>query len=91
MMICSASRLPAVLATLLCAAVLMGLLASPASASEVGPIQVSLERTPVALFAGWVDKAYSSLESALRDSQKRVVQFCLVGMLIAMWIIWWRK
>lgn len=67
----------------------------PVRAAEA-PAPVSPSATVVAHVslppaASWMSRLYSSLEAALRDSQKRMVQFCLIGMLLALWVIWWRK
>lgn len=44
------------------------------------------------LFAAkWWEKAYTTLESALKGNQKMMVWFCTIGAAIALWIIWWRK
>lgn len=42
------------------------------------------------VFAGWMDKAYGTMESAL-SNRTRVLQIGMIAMLLALWIIWWRK
>lgn len=42
------------------------------------------------LAESWFSKFYRGLVSSLR-SRKAMFQFALVGMLICLWIIWWRK
>lgn len=42
------------------------------------------------LFASWVDKFFAPFEGAL-NTQKRMIQFATVGLILALWIIWWRK
>lgn len=44
----------------------------------------------MALFAGTVDKYVKKFESSI-NSRARMTQYGLIGMLLALWIIWWRK
>lgn len=80
-----------VLAALLLFLVVANLPALPAAEpAQFAPSFTSTSAVAVPALSWW-EKVYNNLESALRDNQKRMVQFCLVGMLLALWVIWWRK
>jgi hypothetical protein len=57
----------------------------PASPSADGDAAT----TPV-LFAGFIDKIFSPLNGVL-GNRKAMLQVGFVGMLIALYIIWWRR
>lgn len=61
-----------------------------AAATNGSNVDRSAALTHVGLLAGWMDKAYGTIESAL-SSQTRVLQIGMIAMLLALWIIWWRK
>jgi hypothetical protein len=47
-------------------------------------------KSPILLAESWFSKFYRGLVSSL-GSRKAMFQFAMVGMLVALWIIWWRK
>jgi hypothetical protein len=61
-------------------------LAAPAPAGEL--TWQTGHHTPV--LAGWFDSLTTYLEGSL-NNRARIVQFALVAMMLALWIIWWRK
>jgi hypothetical protein len=42
------------------------------------------------LLAGWFNSFTGFLEGSL-NNRARIVQFALIAMMLALWIIWWRK
>jgi hypothetical protein len=94
------SRHGAWLACLWLFLVLMGTCVTPgtlrAAAAPVAP--VSRHASPAAVSAlplaawydGWMTKLWNRIESQL-NNRTGAIQFGLIGMLIALWIIWWRK
>ena len=54
--------------------------AAPAGAGDEVPV----------LFAGFIDKIFSPLNGVL-GNRKAMIQVGFVGMLLALYIIWWRR
>jgi hypothetical protein len=42
------------------------------------------------VFAGWWSKVYHPIESAM-GSQRGMLQVATIGMVLALFIIWWRR
>lgn len=60
--------------------------APPRAAAAEGISRVSAT-IPV---AGWLDKLWNKIENNM-NNERGVIQLGLIGMLIALWIIWWRR
>jgi len=74
---------------------------APATA-HAAPVRVSLPTTSLAPvagrsvppFAAWYDSLWSKIWTRIEqslNSRTGVIQWGLLGMLLALWIIWWRK
>jgi hypothetical protein len=60
----------------------------PPTATESPSDDVGLSTTP--LLANWWDELWFQFWASLR-SRKGMLQFGCVGMILALWIIWWRS
>lgn len=75
--------------------VLLSLPGTSALAAAASPVDNAACSSATPSLAGpvwgaWYDKVLAPFEGAL-NTKKRMVQFATVGMIIALWIIWWRK
>ena len=67
-----------------------------AASHDTGPISsASLAPAPAAaqhhfLIAGWTDSVGGFFDS-MTGNKTRVIQFTMVAMILALWVIWWRK
>lgn len=61
--------------------------AAPVVASTPRPTRVAVASLPVAT---WYDTVWRKIVNQL-NNRTGAIQFGLIGMLIALWIIWWRK
>jgi hypothetical protein len=73
----------------------LALLAPPAASAAVIPQAAPAARTcPVAVaavpVAAWYHTVWYKIERIL-GNRTGAIQFAFVGMLIALWIIWWKK
>jgi hypothetical protein len=70
-----------------CAAAGNARAAAPAASVSCQTSRAVALRLPL---AAWYDKVWNKIESSL-NNRTGAIQFGLIGMLIALWIIWWRK
>ncbi|OAI41728.1 hypothetical protein AYO40_02455 [Planctomycetaceae bacterium SCGC AG-212-D15] len=66
-------------------------LARPALAASARPVAAPTAPLAIAAppVAAWYDKIWNTIERNL-SSRQGAIQFGLIGMLICLWIIWWR-
>jgi hypothetical protein len=57
---------------------------------EAGSVSVSPAAYRPVVAAAWYNTMYNSLQSWL-SNQKHMIQFGCIGMVVALFIIWWRK
>lgn len=63
---------------------------APAPAWAAAPPSAPAVCTASLPVAAWYDKIWHKIETSL-NNRTGAIQFGLIGMLIALWIIWWRK
>jgi hypothetical protein len=86
------SRIRRCLAAFAMICILAGASVAPVTAQTVGPTVTgpSTIRVQVPLAEGWWDEFYGSVETAL-SRRESMVQFGAVGVLIGLFIIWYRR
>lgn len=63
---------------------------SPAPAAVTAVCGVDQAGAGVPLMASWLDSVTGVFEG-MTGNKTRVIQFTMIAMLLALWIIWWRK